>query len=151
MSIDSLKHERYSQIRLDGNLDTVLKNVERLVDYRNRREAKEGHDIGLTLHFLVMKDNWDELSEVLDFVDQRRILITFNNCYEPSEQSLISLSDNEQLLIAKHWIDNYPWAKVQRMMRSILSVAHDLPAILRAEVFLNLKKKKEEAVGNLTL
>jgi MoaA/NifB/PqqE/SkfB family radical SAM enzyme len=146
VSIDSFLPERYAQIRLDGDLTIVMKNLHALKKYEASRLSRGLSSLNLTIHFLVMKDNWDELSAVLDLVDSLNFKLVFNNLYRPDQYALSSMPEAEQRMILDHYLASYPWSKLSRMMTVITPILEALPKTDRAHYLLDLKLKKDAAL-----
>ncbi len=142
-SIDSLDPLLYANIRKEGRLETVLNNVAELKNYNEERMARGLSPLNLTLHFLVMRNNWHELPAVVDFVDRMGMRLTINNCYEPSELSLHSLPNEEELAIAYQVLEMCESHHLQRLMRFFMGVAFDLEPVQKAELLLKIKEKQE--------
>lgn len=144
-SVDSLDPKTYSSIRKEGKLEVVLKTIDELLAYEKER-LKEGlSPLSLSLHFLVMKNNWHELTEVVDFVDDKKMRLTINNCYEPKELSLWDYPAEEEFEVACRLIKKCNSYQVKRLMRFFLSVANDLPKDLKASLLLMLKEYSQDS------
>lgn len=140
-SIDSIDKGLYSEIRKEGNLDIVLSNIHELKKYEKERIEKGLSPLGLTLHFLVMRNNWHELVKLVDFVDRMGMRLIVNNCYDPSELSLHSLSNQEELEIAYQVLDQCQGYHLQRLMRFFMGIAYDVSPVEKAELLLKIKEK----------
>ncbi len=143
-SVDSLDPLVYPQIRKEGRLEVVLKTIKDLKKYESERRSKGLSDLFLTLHFLVMKNNWHELPDVVDYVEESGLRLTVNNCYEPKEVSLWNLRPEEELEVAISVLKKCDSIKLKRLMRFFLSVANDLPKDLKALLLLKIKDLQEE-------
>jgi cyclic pyranopterin phosphate synthase len=99
ISIDSLVPERYAEIRRGGNLEVVLKTTRDIIAYNQKRSEKGQKEFTITLHFLVMKNNWEELPLVYQFVKEHNIKLTLNNIVGPIELALDQLPEEERLNI----------------------------------------------------
>lgn len=148
LSIDSLNEERYAQIRRGGNLKQVLETLEYLRLYEKRRLEAGRTGLGLTLHFLVMKNNWRELPLVADFIEDKGMRLTVNNCCEPEELSLWDYSAEEELQIGLELVDSCSPSQLRKVTRSLLAIAHDLPRLEKATLMecLSLKVKAKAKV-----
>ena len=131
ISIDSLDVKRYSDIRLDGNLEVVLENLNLLNQYNKERLDNNLSSLGLTLHFLVMRDNWDELANVVDFAQRHNLRLILNNLYEPSEMALSTLDLSKKKVILDSWF-KMSEEQIIKSMRSILSLISHLEPIDKA-------------------
>lgn len=88
VSIDSLARETYELIRVNARHDTVMTNVEYLLDYSRRRGT------ALTFAVCPMTHNWRELPDIAAFCEARGIGIHFNTVVRPREASLAALSED---------------------------------------------------------
>ncbi len=141
LSIDSLDEKRYAEIRRGGKLSQVLDTLECLRKYEKKRLERAQTGLGLTLHFLVMKNNWQELPQVSDFVEEKEMRLTVNNCYEPKEMSLWDYSSDEEVQVGLDIISRCNPKQLQRVVRSLLGIAHDLPKLERAVIMDALGQK----------
>ena len=89
ISIDSLIPERYAQIRVHGDLDEVLANLE---EYRGYCEAG-----GRNLCVMVnpMRVNWDEMAHYVWWTVERRVHLWFNTIRYPEHLALWNLPAGE--------------------------------------------------------
>lgn len=141
LSIDSLDEECYAEIRRGGKLKQVLETLENLRLYEKRRLEAGRTGLGLTLHFLVMKNNWQELPRLADFTEEKGMRLTVNNCYDPKEMSLWDYDTEEELRIGLEIIDNCNPHQLTRVVRSLLAIAHDLPKLEKATLLERLSAK----------
>jgi len=140
-SIDSLNDDLYSQIRLGGKLSQVLKTVDDLRSYEGQRLEHEKTGLGLTLHFLVMKNNWKELPDIVDYTQEKGMRLTVNNCYDPKELSLWDYEPNKELDIGLEIIESCSPYQLNRVVRCLLGIAHDLPKLEKATLLQALSEK----------
>jgi len=75
ISIDSLQKERFEQIRKNANFDHVLENLEKFISYSRR------HNTFVNLSVCPMKQNRDEIPEIVQFCNDKGIFIYFNTVY----------------------------------------------------------------------
>ena len=140
ISIDSLRPELYSKIRVDGNIQVVLDNLELLLKYNKERLVKGKSSLELTLHYLVMRDNWDELEELVNFVEEKGLRLTIDNLYEPHEFAISSLPEAEQLAICEDYLKKLNWAQITRLMRFFTGIASNLTGIYKASLLDQLNR-----------
>ncbi len=141
LSIDSLDPELYCEIRKEGRLEVVLKTLDDLREYEKDRLTRGLGPLNLTLHFLVMKSNWHELPRVVDFVEDKGLRLTINNCYEPRELSMWDFPPEEEYQKALEVLNQSTAHQVRRAIRFYLAVANDLPKDLKASLLLKLREK----------
>jgi MoaA/NifB/PqqE/SkfB family radical SAM enzyme len=82
VSIDSIVPETYRQIRVNGNFDKVMENLEYF-----RRYAAQKRTF-LSLAACPMTLNWQELPLLLNFCLDKRIILYFNPLTTPEQLSL---------------------------------------------------------------
>lgn len=132
LSVDSLDPVEYAEIRRDGNLEVVIDNMKRLKNYEQQRLERGDSALGLTMHYLVMKDNWHGLSDVLSYVDSLGFRVIFNNLYEPKEYAISSLAQKDQLGIIDYYLENYTETEIARCMRVIMAILNDIEPVDKA-------------------
>jgi MoaA/NifB/PqqE/SkfB family radical SAM enzyme len=89
LSIDSVNRETYSKIRINGDFDRVMANLDYLRDYTKRK----GTFISMAACPITL--NWHELPDMLRFCTERDIYLYFNAVFSPAELSLRELPANE--------------------------------------------------------
>lgn len=89
ISIDSLIEERYSQIRINGDLKKVLENFIFFKDYCNSNKRS------LCVMINPMKNNWDEMPAFVSFCNQNNVHLWFNTIVHPEDLSIWKLSYDE--------------------------------------------------------
>jgi MoaA/NifB/PqqE/SkfB family radical SAM enzyme len=89
LSIDSVNRDTYSTIRINGDYDRVMTNMEYLRDYTKRK----GTFISMAACPITL--NWRELPDMLRFCTERDIYLYFNAVFSPAELSLRELPANE--------------------------------------------------------
>jgi len=142
-SVDSLDPVLYPQIRKEGRLEIVLQNIESLREYEEQRRLLGLSALNLTLHFLVMKNNWHELIQVVDYVDKMGMRLIVNNCYEPDELSLHSLSNKEELEIALKVLDLCGPNHLKRLMHFFMGIAYDVTPLEKAALLEAIREKQQ--------
>jgi len=142
ISIDSLRPDLYAEIRRDGNLQVVLDNLDLLVQYNQERIESGKTPLELTLHFLVMRENWDELEELVLFVEEKGLRLTIDNLYEPNELAISSLSEDDQLAMCEHYLKRLSWSQITRLMRFFTAIASNLSGINKASLLDQLNQAR---------
>ncbi|WP_372656029.1 radical SAM protein, partial [Halobacteriovorax sp.] len=143
-SIDSLIPEVYNKIRKLGNLSVVLKNIDAVLDYEQDRIKRGKSSLNINMNFLVQKDNWREVPDVLDFCKNKGILPFISLCYEPIEYSLLELEKNEKIRIVDFLL-SMDAVKVSLSMRVIKPLIFSLPSIDRAYYLPIMNMKMNES------
>jgi MoaA/NifB/PqqE/SkfB family radical SAM enzyme len=64
LSIDGASRETYEKLRLGGKWDKVLEALECMAEQRSK------HNFRFILHFVVQKDNYHEMENIIDLGDQ---------------------------------------------------------------------------------
>lgn len=90
ISIDSLQQNTYKKIRVNGDLERVLENVDYFSDYVKRKQTS------LSFSFCPLTENWTEIPDFVAFCNVHKASVFFNTVIYPAEFSLMNLS-NEQL------------------------------------------------------
>jgi len=110
VSLDSLDDKKFSEIRLDGNLQTVLNTIETLQKYRVKRILKSYFRLNsyfrLTSSFCVLESNWKEVPQFLKFCKRKRIVPILQFAYIPLEHSLLKLNREQKIEISNYLIQN---------------------------------------------
>lgn len=85
ISIDSLKDERYAEIRKNGKLESTLNNFHKYLNYTKKKKN--------TLCVLInpMRNNWDEMPDFVKFCNSLNIPLWFNTIIHPKDLSLWAL------------------------------------------------------------
>ncbi len=82
MSVDSVNPDTYKKIRVNGNFDKVMENLEYFRDYTKRKKTF------LSLAACPITYNWHELPSLLEFCIEKDIMLYFNMVFRPKELSL---------------------------------------------------------------
>lgn len=88
-SIDSFKKERFEAIRKNARFDVVMNNFNRLMEYK-----KDGN-IQLSINFVPMNINWNEIPDALDFANKHDITLSLCELLFPYDMSFNCLSSVE--------------------------------------------------------
>lgn len=67
VSLDGITRETYEAIRIGSDFESVMSNIERLIEHRSRTGAS------LSINHCLMPQNHHELGQLLTWADQRRI------------------------------------------------------------------------------
>ena len=89
ISIDSVEKETYKKIRINGNYDKVMENLDYFIDYTRRKKTF------ISMAACPMTNNWRELPQMLEFCLSRNIALYFNAVFTPEELSLRDLSSKD--------------------------------------------------------
>lgn len=104
VSIDSLIPERFARIRKNGQLQRSLKFLNDLIDFRRQRSLEMRFRI--KMNFVVQKENWKEIPDILDLAHDLSIGVYFISMTDPPQLSVFSLPPEERLQILE-FVQNY--------------------------------------------
>tara|TARA_B110000211_G_scaffold42834_1_gene44660 strand:- start:8747 stop:9778 length:1032 start_codon:yes stop_codon:yes gene_type:complete len=93
ISIDSLIPERYSKIRVNGDLNKVLVNLEIFKDHCKKKDTQ------ISVMVNPMRNNWEEMPLFLDFCHKHDLKLWFNTIRYPTHLSIWNLPTNELKVI----------------------------------------------------
>lgn len=143
LSVDSFDEETYAKIRFPGKLKLVLENIEKLRTYEEQREKRGKSPLNFNLNFLVQRDNWREIPEVIDYCLNRNIhpFITF--CYIPNQHSLLGLEESQRSQIVENLLESLSWGEQCLSHRVLSPLIASLPPIDRAAALAKMKDVKE--------
>jgi uncharacterized Fe-S cluster-containing radical SAM superfamily protein len=82
LSIDSVNVDTYHKIRINGNFDKVMSNLEYFREYTKKKNTF------ISLAACPITYNWHELPEMLNFCLEKNITLYFNAVFTPEEFSL---------------------------------------------------------------
>lgn len=82
LSIDSVNKSTYQKIRVNGNFDKVMENLNYFLDYTKRKRTF------ISIAACPIVHNWMELPEMLEFCLEKNIALYFNAVFTPLELSL---------------------------------------------------------------
>lgn len=82
ISIDSVNRDTYNRIRINGDFDRVMTNLDYLREYTRRK----GTFISIAACPITL--NWHEMPQMLQFCTKNDIYLHFNAVFSPSELSL---------------------------------------------------------------
>ena len=89
VSIDSLIPERYSQIRVNGDLPKLLDNFEKFKEYARKNNTK------VIVVVNPMRNNWEEMPSFLDFVREHDAGLWYNSILHPEHLTIKGLPSKE--------------------------------------------------------
>lgn len=142
MSIDSLNKETYHKIRYPGDLDFVLKNVSVMKEYLKTRSDRGMNSTNLVLNFLVQKDNWHEIHEVIRYCEKNELIPLITFLYEPQPFSLLTLPEEERVRIADELISSFHKDDIVIAMKVIQPLLDSMNRLNRIAVLEMLSAKR---------
>lgn len=137
-SVDSFNSNRYEKIRVGGKLSRVVKTIEQYIEYNKSRSDNR---ITFELHFLFMRDNWDELLNVLSISDKYGFLLTLNILHIPSHDSVLSTSRQKRRKILDYYLKASSAEELRRLTRVIVPIIRSLDKLESAHYLLEFKNK----------
>lgn len=143
LSVDSFNKETYNKIRTPGNLEVVLKNIEILREYEKERIQNGQTPLHMNLNFVVQRDNWQEINEVLHYCLDRNIHPFLTFCYRPNELSLLSLSEAERKQILETYLQTMKWDEICLAHRVFSPLIDSFPPLDKAYFLDKMKGKKD--------
>lgn len=96
ISLDSVHKDNFEKIRIFSKFETVIKNLEYYHEYTLRKGTI------FTVKICPMRQNWNEIPDIINFLNNKNIPFLFNNVIIPAYTSLWNLSSEELKIIADH-------------------------------------------------
>jgi MoaA/NifB/PqqE/SkfB family radical SAM enzyme/Flp pilus assembly protein TadD len=99
ISIDSVKSGNYERLRPGGDFKTLCANIERINSLRTKYSSK----MVLTLRFTLMKDNYDELEQVVEFCRLNRfdVLLVYPINEDGSDSGFQGIGETGRAAVSK--------------------------------------------------
>lgn len=85
LSIDSITEENYEAIRKNASYETTFKNLDYYINYVERKKTH------LSVRICPLIQNWQELPQLCQFLNDRNIDFYFNTVIFPPSSSLLNL------------------------------------------------------------
>ena len=85
VSIDSLQKENYEAIRINGDFDRVMDNINYLYDYAQNQKK------GFNLNVCPMRQNWEEMPDFVNYANEKDVPLVFHTVKFPLHTSLWNL------------------------------------------------------------
>lgn len=104
VSMDSVNPENYAAIRVGSSLDTVLANIEKFAAITRQKKTY------LTLAACAMRQNWQDLPDLVRYANDNQFNIHFNIVWNPEHASLRFLSAYDLRDVAEFLKANEPKA-----------------------------------------
>jgi len=89
VSLDSLKKETYEAIRLNANFEKVMENIQYFSEYSRNKKMK------FSISTCVMRQNWRELPDFVNFCNGLNAVATFHKVWYPKKYALDNLPTGE--------------------------------------------------------
>ncbi|MFQ6610438.1 MAG: radical SAM protein, partial [Fidelibacterota bacterium] len=97
LSIDSFVEKTYSSIRLQSDYKKVMENFWYFLDYCRRK------DLTMTVVVCPMRQNWKEIPDIVKFLNDENIKLSFTTVLRPPECALWNLTSQELKEIAAYF------------------------------------------------
>lgn len=138
VSIDSLKPELYSELRKNGKLELLLKNLDKLDEQRKKMNGK---GTNVLLHMVVSDKTWREIEEVADFAFSRGYGIQLGNY----EERVNTIAYQEGILKPIDRISEEEQNQARDMIQRIKKKAgeHKCPCVIQGDIFRKVDKNVE--------
>jgi cyclic pyranopterin phosphate synthase len=146
ISMDSIQRETYAKIRKSGDLSVVLRTVENFLSYEKSRIEAGLSSLSIKVNFLIQKDNWSEVKEIIQFCHEKKISPFLTFCYVPSHYSLLNLSTSKRMEILRSWLLNLDYSEICISARIIRPMIDSLKGIDKAEILSLIDSLKARAV-----
>ncbi len=99
LSIDSFQKETYEKIRKNAVFEQIMSNFEYFYEYSKQNNR------WITVNICPMQQNWKEIPDMLNILNERQINVFFNIVDYPSSHSLRGL-ESEQILEIYNYFKN---------------------------------------------
>jgi MoaA/NifB/PqqE/SkfB family radical SAM enzyme len=141
LSIDSVEKETYKKIRVNGNFDKVMENLDYFLDYTKRKKTF------ISMAACPIATNWRELPQMLEFCLSKNIALYFNVVFTPFDLSLRELGVKELEEVIT-FLENYSLPEVKGNPQSprnlSISAYSDFVLLLRG--WLNEKNQEKASI-----
>lgn len=142
VSVDSLQEKRFADIRRGGSLDFLQQNLETLILYEKKRIERGLSELGITIHFLAMRENFDEAIDILKFCKSKGLRHTLRLLNVPDELSALNLPYEERKKIVVSYVEKCGFENLTKSSRILIPMIESLTDIDRASVLMTMYDKK---------
>lgn len=133
VSIDSLDPEIYHKIRKPGKLSLVLETLDSILSYRKKTKS-----FMIRANFLIQKDNWKEVFQILNFCYEKQINPFLTFLYAPEEFSLLNEPEELRKTILEFYFENLETREAVYLKRILLPLIDSMPKFERAFYLMKL-------------
>jgi radical SAM protein with 4Fe4S-binding SPASM domain len=122
-SIDSLNEEVYKKIRFPGDLNFVLSNLDAMLEYQKERIEDGLSSLNIRVHFLIQKDNWMEVKEMIAFCFEKKVTPFISFLYEPVLFTLLDETDTVKIKILDFYFETLNREElllIQRILKPLI-------------------------------
>jgi radical SAM protein with 4Fe4S-binding SPASM domain len=138
ISIDSLEEKTYHKIRYPGNLNFVLDNIDKIVEYEKSRIERKLSHLNMRINFLIQKDNWKEIKMAINFCLEKKLPPFVSFLYGPQNLSLLDLDYKERTEILDFYFSTLSRQEILFSLRVIKPLIKSLNNIDYAHYLLTL-------------
>lgn len=99
VSLDSLNKELFESIRVNAKFDEVLNNIDEFINIMPLKDK----DVSLVISATVLRENWKDVPELLNFANNKNAQIVFNTVWNPKQHAIHNLSCKELKQIIEYY------------------------------------------------
>jgi radical SAM protein with 4Fe4S-binding SPASM domain len=139
VSIDSLNDENFKKIRVNGDLKKTQSFLKKLIVFKQEEKL----DFHVVCNFLIQKDNWYELQDLLDYAQKLGIKLYPILLREPESFSIFTLSDEEVLEVLDLYTEIYKKYKNLYVFNLVMKISKKIKKeelLKRISIFDKMKK-----------
>jgi sulfatase maturation enzyme AslB (radical SAM superfamily) len=89
ISIESIRPQTYEKVRVNGNCNSVLKNIDYFIDYCNKGGTR------LEIWVCPIRQNWKEIPEIVEYFNDRGVKVNLHTVWFPPSLALWNLPLND--------------------------------------------------------
>jgi MoaA/NifB/PqqE/SkfB family radical SAM enzyme len=139
VSIDSLQKENYEKIRIYGNLEKALKNIDRFISYTQNNKTS------LNLLVCPLTINRHELHNFVNFANEKDICVYYHTVIKPKNLSLKYI-DKTSLIETINELKKHSFPSKTQKQKTNLQNFNNLVSLL--ETWAEFNEKKEDGLIN---
>ncbi|MCO4794017.1 MAG: SPASM domain-containing protein [Bacteriovoracaceae bacterium] len=147
ISIDSLEHTTFSNIRKKGNLDIVLETLDSFIDY-NTSFPKEDQFL-MVLNVVIQKDNWREVGNFIRFTKNKGLKLFFYLLNEPEHLQISEMDKSEINEVIKFWLKENEELKDIRLLNLTRQLMKLLPVDQTIDFQIDFAKSWSETLEQI--
>jgi len=138
VSIDALRKELYERIRINGNFEITLKNLDFLIAYTSRKQTT------LDIAVCPMTVNWKEIPKIANFAKEKNINFCIQQLIQPIHLALWPLQKSELQIIRQYLTENNPFDSSEFNFKIYTGLINDIDLWKEKEVRLSAKLHKTD-------
>lgn len=133
VSIDALRKELYESIRINGNFELTMKNLDFLIAYTSRKKTN------LDIAVCPMTVNWKEIPKIAHFAKENNINFCIQQLIQPIHLALWPLQTSELQNIKQYLTENNPFDSSEYNFKIYTGLINDIGLWKEKEVRLSTK------------